>query len=411
MERVKLTGTNLAALESDFASSGKTDQIYWDTEIKGFGLRFRSGGHRWILQYKFHGADRRYILGPYPGITAKVARELAHDKLADVWKGIDPQAAKQEAKVAIKIKAAPKLTLRTVIDRFLAAKESTLRPQSLYEARRYLLVTWQDLHKYPIEDIQIPHVANILDTLKKAVTAARARSNLSTLFRWAMGHGYVKHNPVVGTINPDPKTTRDRVLSDRELAAVWNACQDDDYGRIVKLLVLTGQRRSEVGGMTWRPEELNFDDGTWTIPASRTKNKKAHTLSLPPACWSIIEGVKRRPDIDHLFGRGGDRGFRNWDLTKKALDQRCQLPPWTHHDLRRTVATRMAERDIAPVNIIEALLNHVSGHKSGVAGIYNRATYQRQVKTALAMWADYLHANIAGSERKIIPMLAKAEES
>ena len=97
-----------------------------------------------------------------------------------------------------------------------------------------------------------------------------------------MGHGYVKHNPVIGTINPDTGVPRDRVLSDRELATVWNNCQgDDDYSRIIRLLILTGARRTEVGAMIW--QELNFEDRTWTIPGERTKNKKAHALPLSHA--------------------------------------------------------------------------------------------------------------------------------
>jgi hypothetical protein len=185
MARVKLVGTSLAALESAFADSTKVDEIYWDTEVAGFGLRFRSGGKRtWILQYKMQGSDRRLTLGPYPGINAKTARAMAQDKLADVWKGKDPQAAKREEKAKVKAQ----IILRTVIDNYLATKQSKLRPVSFYETQRYLLKEWKPLHDWPIAEIQLPQVAHILDRLEKAgpVAAARARSNLSTLFRWAM---------------------------------------------------------------------------------------------------------------------------------------------------------------------------------------------------------------------------------
>jgi len=417
VERVKLIGTNLAALEARFAGSAKDDWIAWDTEIAGFGLRFRRGGTRtWILQYKVHGADRRYTLGPYPGITAKTAREMAQDKLADVWKGKDPQAAKREAKE----KREAQILLRTVIDNYLGAKESKLRPVSLNEIKRHLEKNWWKLHGWPIAEIRRQHVADILDKLEKAgpVAAARSRSTLSALFKWAMGKGYVDHNPVVGTINPDNGVPRDRVLSDHELAAVWNSSGDDEYGKIIKLLILTACRISEVGGMAW--SELNFDNYTWTIPARRSKNKREHKLPLPHAFWRIVESIERRPGRDFLFGHS-NRGYSNWNDPKVALDRRCGVSGWTHHDIRRTVATKMAdspEEEDSPQeensppkglgiqpHIVEAVLNHVSGHKSGVAGIYNRADYQRQVKTALAMWADYLHATILGAdERKIIPI-------
>jgi len=375
-------------------------------------LRFRRGGGRsWIFQRKVDGADCRLTLGPYPDMSAKVARGLAQAKQAEIWQGKDPRAAKREAKA----KQLAQIPLRTAIDNYLAAKQSKLRPLSFSETRRYLMKDWKSLHDWPIEEIQIPQVATILDRLEKAgpVAAARSRSNLSALFGWAMGHGYVKHNPVIGTINPDTGVPRDRVLSDRELATVWNNCQgDDDYSRIIRLLILTGARRTEVGAMTW--QELNFEDRTWTIPGERTKNKKPHALPLSHAFWAIIETIERRPGREHLFGYSG-RGYQNWTEPKSALDRHCQIPAWRHHDLRRTVATKLAESPpkglgVKP-HVVEALLNHISGHKAGVAGIYNRASYQPEVKTALAMWADYLHANIAGSERKIIPMLAKAEES
>ena len=415
MDRLKLVDANLAKIESDFASGKKDDRIYWDTEITGFGLRLRRAGHAisgrsWILQYKFDGADRRLKLGPCPDIKAKVAREMAQAKLAEVWQGKDPQAAKREAKA----KRLAQIPLRTVVDGFLAAKKPKLRPNSYYEIERHLMKDWKSLHDWPIEELQIPQVASILNRLEQTgpVAAARSRSNLSALFRWAMGQGYIKYNPVIGTINPDNGVPRDRVLSDDELVAVWNNCQgDDDYSRMVRLLILTGCRKMEVGGLRW--SELNLADRIWTIPGARTKNKRDHILVLPRAFWEIVESVERRPGRDFLFGYS-DHGFSNWHDPKVALDQRCGVTGWTHHDIRRTVATRMADSpppdgtglDVKP-HVVEALLNHVSGHKSGVAGIYNRATYRPEVKTALAMWADHVASITSGEERKILQFPAE----
>ena len=413
MERIKLTDSNLRTLESDFAkdfAKGKTkDRIYWDTEIKGFGWRCRAGGdRRWILQYKFRREDRRYSLGPYPGITAKAARALAQAKLSEVWGGTDPQQAKRDAKRDAESKALAQVTLRMVVDNYLAAKQSKLRPLSYGQVQYHLMQHWKPLHDWPIKEIQIPQIATILDRLEKTgpVTAGHSRATLSALFTWAMGHGYVERNPVVGTIDPDNSKPRERVLSDTELAAIWNSCNsDDDYHRIVRLLILTGCRKMEIGGMVW--SELNFDRYTWTIPGARTKNKRDHILPLPRAFWAIVESVERRPGRDFLFGYS-DRGFRNWSDPKIALDKRCKVTGWTHHDLRRTAATRMAESPpdglgIKP-HVVEALLNHISGHKSGVAGIYNRASYLPEVKTALAMWAEYVTSIASGEKSKVVPM-------
>src|SRR5262249_9864449 len=415
---MKLIDANLPALEAKFAAEGKADRIYFDTELHGFGLRFRQGGNRtWVLQYKHHGMDKRLSLGSLAEINAKAARDRAKDKLAEIWKGIDPQQVKRDARAKAQLDA--KQTLRAVIDSFLTAKKEgtgpkkkKLRPRTFSELQRYLLNDWKPLHARPISAITKKQIAPLLDELEKRgpVAAARSRSALSTVFVWAMERGHVDQNAVVGTANPDTNATRDRVLTDAELAAVWNAAGDDDYGAIIKLLILTGARRTEVGGMMW--QELNFQDRTWTIPANRAKNDNSHLLPLPQMCWSIIESIEHRPGIDHLFGYSS-QGFRNWDVAKKNLDQRCGIEkPWTHHDLRRTVATRMAESPpeglgVKP-HVIEAALNHVSGHKAGIAGIYNRASYKTEVRNALAIWADHVASIVSGEERKILQFPAES---
>jgi integrase len=170
-------------------------------------------------------------------------------------------------------------------------------------------------------------------------------------------------------------------------------------------LILTACRKSEVGGMAW--SELNFDDRVWIIPGTRVKNKRDHALPVPHAFWEIIEPIERRPGRDFLFGFS-ELGYRNWSDPKEGLDRRCGISNWTHHDLRRTVATRMADIGIQP-HVIEAVLNHQSGHKGGVAGIYNRSSYAREVKIALAMWADHVASIIGGEERKILQFPAERE--
>jgi integrase len=278
----------------------------------------------------------------------------------------------------------------------------------LKEAQRYLLKSFRSLHVMPIHKIARRDVAVILTNLafkNGPIAAARSRAILSALFTWAKGEGLIEgDNPVAGTNNPAQGiSARDRVLSDSELVAVWNACGDDEGGRIVKLLMLTGARREEVGGM--QRVELDRDNSTWTIPASRTKNRREHTLTLPGPAWSIIEKIPHR-DSDRLFGTGA-RGYNNWDKAKKTLDERCQIAPWRLHDLRRTVATRMADIGVQP-HIIEAVLNHVSGHKAGVAGVYNRSAYTRDVKHALAIWADHVASIISGEKCTVVQFQPRA---
>ena len=154
--------------------------------------------------------------------------------------------------------------------------------------------------------------------------------------------------------------------------------------------------------MAWN--EIDLERGTWTLPAARAKNHRAHTLPIMPMMAEILAQVPHMVSNDQLFGRRAG-GFSHWAASKRALDQRSGVTGWTVHDLRRTTATKMADLSIAP-HVIEAVLNHQSGHKAGVAGIYNRSSYEREIKSALAQWHDHLRSIVQGGERKILHYLA-----
>ena len=395
---MKITKQNLPNIQQAFIASGKADKIFFDDDLPGFGLRFRKGGRfaSYCVQYERQGWQKRLVLGNTAKLDPDEARKAARRELARITLGGDPQGDKQAA--AIK----NKLTLKAVAEQFLSRKEDELRASSLIEVTRHLQKDWKPLHRYPVHKIERRNVAAILGDIAKRgkVTAARARTTLSSLFSFAIEEGYLDQNPVIGTNSYDPRTRRKRVLSDNELARVWSALRDDEYGRIVKLLMLTGQRRDEVGLMAW--SELNRNKGVWSLPESRTKNKREHMLTLPLMCWQIIDEVPQRVGNDYLFGGYKGKGFTNWAEHKEALDKRCKLDePWVLHDLRRSAATGMAEIGIEP-HYIEAALNHVGGHKGGVAGTYNHAKYEPQIKTALAMWADHIRSITTGEQRKVI---------
>jgi integrase len=373
---------------------GKTEVIFFDDDLPGFGLRIRAGGSQnWIVQYSLHGhQQRRLTIGSVKVFSPEEARKIARETLAKAQLGQDPQQEKRKAEDQAKI------TLKSIIDRYLAEKGPKLRPRSRREVDRYLLQHWKPLRRMPIHQIERRQVAAHLGGAPTA--AGRARSTLSALFAWAMTEGLADANPVIGTRKPDADARpRERVLDNDELAAVWRACADDDYGRIVRLLILLGQRRQEIGTMAW--SELDRERGAWTIPPERTKNKRAHTLALPAAAWAIIETVKHRDGVDCLFGRRGE-GFKTWGKAKVPLDQRAGIAPWVLHDLRRSVATGMADLGVLP-HTIEAVLNHV-GHRVGVAGVYNKSAYEREVRAALALWADHVRSIVEGGERKIVPL-------
>src|SRR5262249_40954701 len=156
------------------------------------------------------------------------------------------------------------------------------------------------------------------------------------------------------------------------------ACDgDNDYDRIIRILILTGCRLSEAGGVRW--SEFNADRTAWTIPANRAKNGKAYMLPLPDMFWNVIADVKRRDGIDHLFGYSA-HGYRSWDASKKALDARIKLSqPWTHHDLRRTFRTGLGRLKVPP-HIAEMCINH---RKGGVQATYDRYSYEGEIGAAL----------------------------
>ena len=395
---MNLTAKSVAALKLD----GKTDVIFFDDDMPGFGYRLRLGGggkvlRWWVVQYRRGGATRRFLLGSAAVLGAEAARAAAKKVLAKVALGEDPQADKHARRDK------DRLSFRSVIDEYLALKAREVRPKTLREITRYLTgPAFKPLHGMPVDKVSRKDVASRLIAIIREhgpIVAAKARAALSTLFMWAMQTGLIEHNPVIGTIQPKEGKPRERVLSDDELAAIWRACKDDDYGRIVRLLILLGARRQEIGGLLW--SELDLDNGRWLLSAQRSKNGRAHTLPLVPMALDLVKDVPRLASRDHLFGARSNDGFTGWDDQKDALDERSGVIGWTLHDIRRSVATKLADIGVRP-HIIEQILNHQSGHKAGPAGIYNRSSYEREVRAALALWSDYVRSITEGGERKVI---------
>ncbi len=246
----------------------------------------------------------------------------------------------------------------------------------------------------PLDKIERALVASRLEGIAEQngpIASNRARAALSALFAWAVATGQAEANPVTGTIRVAGEVSREHVIADEELAAIWQACRDGDYGRIVHLLILTGQRRDEVGDMRW--SELDLARGLWTIPRERTKNGLPHEVPLSSVALEILRSTPHREERGFVFGEG-QGGFSGWSKSKARLDTRItivgsMIRPWRLHDLRRTAATRLSEHGTLP-HVVEAVLNHISGHKAGVAGIYNRATYAKEKRDALDRWAKHV---------------------
>jgi integrase len=386
---------------------GKVDHFEWDSGLPGFGVRLRGKAKTWIVQYRIGAQQRRESLGDVRKVTLEDARKIARQRFAQVELGVDPAAERANALAAA-------LTLAVVSKRYLEAKKDVIRPNTYKAAERYFRVHWKPLHDRPIAGaakIKRADVAARLQELTKQhgrTSAARARDYLSAMYSWAMKEGLCEGNPVLATNDPTAgRLPRDRVLSDHEIRTIWNACQDDNFGQILRILLLTGCRREEIGALKW--DEANFETGVLTIPGSRTKNHRTLELPLPPLAIDILQSLPRLDGRDYFFGaRGG--GFSGWSAAKLRLDARItittgsSLAAWRLHDLRRTMRSGLGRLGVAP-HVAELAINHVRG---GVEAIYDRHRYQREIAAALAMWSDHVRTLIEGDERKVVPMPQRA---
>ncbi len=346
----------------------------WDDAVRGFGVRRQRRDPTYILKYRHAGRQRFITIGPHGSPwTPDTARREAKRLLGILASGSDPQSRPRSE------------TVGALVAEYLRYAQARQKPRSYVETARHLTVNWAPLAKaeLALTRRQIATELAEIEAAKGAVTASRARSALSSMFTWAIRQGYeIATNPVSGTNVPAEPTSRARVLSDAELAALWSALGEDQFSEIVRLLVLTGQRREEIGGLRW--EEIDFAHGLIVLGPERTKNKRRHEVPLSPQAKAIL--AKQPRQWPWVFGNSR-RSYTNWGEPKMRLP--ALNAPWRLHDLRRTAATGMAEQGVQP-HIIEAVLNHVSGHRAGVAGIYNRATYAREMREALERWADHV---------------------
>jgi integrase len=318
-----------------------------------------------------------------------------------------PELARNEAKKLLGLavsgdpfaKPIPAEAFGAEAERYLGQRKGALKPRTYEELERHLRQHCAPLARMRLAEIDRRTIALRLaevETDSGSTARNRVRASLSAFFNWAVREGLLDTNPVSGTARADERGSRERILTQGELGELWAALPQGDFGDIVRLLVLTGQRREEIGGLKW--SEVDLDRGMIVLPEERTKNSRQHEVPLSRQAREILARQPKRKGRDFVFGIG-EFGFSGWSNCKARLDrallrQRRErdrrakpLPDWRLHDLRRTAATGMAEAGTLP-HVIEAVLNHVSGHKAGVAGVYNLARYSDEVRAALQGWAD-----------------------
>jgi integrase len=375
---LKFTEANVKSFKSP---AGKMDHIEFDDSMPGFGLRVRGGTSKYyVAQYRVGKKSGRTTLGNASKVTLADAKVHAKKVFDLVAAKINP--AVQRTRAAAKASQ----TFDRYIDPFLAEFKDQWASKYYSDNTRALKIHFRGLHGMALDDIQIENVALELTEIRRSgiTTMNRSRSALSKFFNWAIGQGFCRHNPVDKT-NKAKENARDRALGRGELKAVWHALGDDEFSKIVKLLILTLQREAQIGKL--RVAEINFEDERLEFPRSRVKNKKSkHIIPLPLEALTILKSIPM-DSREFVFGKW-DTGFSNWTHAKEQLDGLAKLnEPWVLHDLRRTGKTAMEEELEVLPHISEAILNHA---KKDMDKVYNNANYLRQKLDALTRYETYV---------------------
>lgn len=359
---------------------------YWDDKFPAFGVRVSQGGSKTFV-LNIHNSRRS--IGRYPIISLAEARGEAKRMLAEKTLGkVRPQS----------------ITFAKALELFLEEKKKTRRAGT--HQNHHLRLNQHFNFKGQLAAVSHQDVARRLGRIETSSEHDHALSVAKTFFTWAMNRRYITDSPVRG-ISPHGHISRARVLSDAELRLIWRACEQRggnimtdaatsnpvaplalpvNFRKIVKLLMLTGQRRSEIAALhsTW------ITNSQITLPPEATKNGREHTFPVAHSASSLLEPPT--PTVGLIFPARGRVAtpFNGWSKSKTTLDDLSGVTDWTLHDLRRTFATRLAS--FTAPHVVEKLLNHVSGQISGVAAIYNRHQYEEECLAAVTEWERRLLA-------------------
>jgi integrase len=394
---------------------------------KGRGLYLviqPSGAASWALRYRADGAARKLTLGRYPALGLAAARKHAAEALGQIAGGKDPARAKTAARTASKAETDKvERVVELFVERYAKPKTRDWR-----ETERMLIKEvagrWRGKRLSEITRAQVNAMLDEIVDRGAPIRANRVFAQLRKMCKWAIGRGMIERSPCEGVTPPSPENKRERVLNDVEIKRVWEAAESlgKPFGPIVKLLLLTGARRDEVAGMRW--SEINLGARIWTIPKERSKNGVAHEIPLSDTAMTILQSLPRVGDrVDFVFsttGRTAVSGFSRMKETVDGLiaDQLSKeaeargnvpdaMPDWILHDLRRTLATNLQKLGVR-LEVTEAVLNHVSGSRAGVVGVYQRHDWAAEKRQALDAWARRLEKIVSGAGASNVVELAKA---
>jgi integrase len=401
-------GKGLTARAVEAASAPKERREIADGYLPGLYLIVHpTGAKSWAVRYRHHGQSRKFTLGGYPLLDLKAARESGAKALRAAAEGRDPGQERAQAR------ASQPDSIESVAQQFIERHVRRLnRPKTIRETERALR-----LHVLPywrgrsVNSIARKDVLDVLDRVVDGgapIAANRVLAATRKLFNWAVSRDILASSPCAGVKPPSAETARDRVLSDDELRAVWQTADKTGFpfGPIVKLLILTGQRRDEVGRMQW--SEIDVDKRLWTLPRERVKTGRPHEVPLSDAALAVLRAVPRFNDCPLVFTISGTTVFSGYSKCKSRLDGSLSMPHWTLHDLRRTAASGMARLNIN-LPVIEKVLNHSSGSFAGIVGVYQKHTFAEEKRKALETWGAFVSDLVSGKPDKVVRLREKRQ--
>ncbi len=356
---------------------------YRDKSTRGLQLRVSPTGVKsFSYTFRFGNKMGRVTLGKYPDLNLKTARQKTDEFRRLVMLGIDPRSEKRNKL------AKQKMTVERMVTEFInqyAKPKNSSWKQAESNLRLYLVSA---LGRQSIHDVTRPDVHSILDELigrGKHTAANRALAHIRKFFGWLVERGYLDHSPSDHIKPRHQEQKRERVLTDGEIRAIWNAAESmsGPYSAWIKLLLLCGQRRLETASL----RRSQIVDGCWHLSGEDTKNKQLHIVPLSEQAAAIVSQLL---ELDGEFliktGRTGDKPVNGYSKAKVQLDRLSDVTDWKFHDIRRTVATNLSKLGVDRF-LLQKIVNHTD---SGVTAIYDRYSYIEEKRDALQKWADKL---------------------
>ncbi len=370
---VRLTDITIRTLKAPAIGA----QIHYDDTLPGFGVRISAKGVKsYVLT---HGRQRsRETIGRVGIVGLSDARQAAKVRLAEYTLGKTDTRS---------------VAWNTALNSYLATIKAKRKPRTFLDYDRLL-------HKHfkfgetKLSDIAPRDIQTRLDKLSdRPAEHQHSFVVLRAFIHWAHQRHYLENDPMVRMKAPHRYKPRERVLSEEELRAVWIAAGEiETFGALIRVLILTGQRRGEIAGL--RSDWINKD--TATLPAWLTKNSREHSFPLGNTARLMLPTKKDGQSPYLIFPARGrpETSFNGWSKSKDKLDELSGVTNWTIHDLRRTFASGLASISIA-LPVIERLLNHVSGSFAGIVGVYQRYDFAKEMKDAVDKWDAHVQTLVA----------------